>query len=139
MRFLIYYLVMIIKPTLKDKILLLFAILYSILILILSLVKLENIEVIELESSDKIYHTICYAILTITWLTYFKFKIQFVKENLILASLIITYGIVIEYLQLNLTSYRQFDWWDVMANSTGVLIGFVISKLYHILFNNKKI
>jgi len=36
---------------------------------------------------------------------------------------IVTFGIIIEVLQLTLTDYRTFDWWDAFANSIGALLG----------------
>lgn len=141
MRYLNFYLVKTINPTLKAKILFYIAILYSFAILILSLISLQNIEIIKVKSSDKIYHTVCYAIMMVIWSVYlkFRFKKQIVKKYLILAVSIISYGIVIEYLQSNLTNYREFDWWDVLANFIGVITAFGAIKFYEILFNNKKV
>ena len=125
----------------KAKFLFYIAIIYSLAILILSLISLQNVDIIKVENSDKIYHSVCYAIMMIIWSAYFKFKLKnlYVKKYLILAMSIISYGIVIEYLQMTLTNYRQFDWWDALANSIGVIIGFGLLKFYEILFSSKKI
>ena len=141
MSFLSFYLVKTINHTLRAKILFYIAILYSIAILVLSLIRLQNVDIIKIESSDKIYHTACYAIMMIIWSIFLKFRLknQSVKKYLILAMSIISYGIVIEYLQLTLTNYREFDWWDVLANSIGVISAFGALKFYEILFNNKKV
>lgn len=141
MKYLNFYLVKTINHTLKANILFYIAILYSFAILILSLIRLQNFDIIKIESSDKIYHIVCYAIMMVIWSVYlkFRFKNQIVKNYLILAMSIISYGIVIEYFQMTLTNYRQFDWWDILANSVGVFIGFSLLKFYDILFNNKKV
>lgn len=141
MRFLNYYRVKITNRILKTKILLFAAVVYSISILILSLVKLQNVDIIKIENSDKIYHTTCYGLMTILWLAYFKlkFKTGSIKKNLILAVAIITFGIIIEFLQLKLTTHRQFEWLDILANTIGVILGLVLVLILQKVFNDKKI
>lgn len=127
--------------TLKAKILFLIAVSYSILILILSIANLRDIDMIKLENSDKFYHLFCYALMTMVWFFYLKIKFNTInyKILLILSLAIISYGTIIEILQLSLTTYRQFDWWDVLANSIGVLLGLIIVFIFQRLFNYKKI
>lgn len=128
---------MIIKHTLKAKILLFIATLYSILILVLSLANLNKVDIVKVEASDKFYHTLCYAVLSFLWVYYAKVKLQTLKIRNIFAFmfLISIFGIIIEYLQLTLTSYRTFDWWDIVANFTGIALGVLAFKLYQKLFN----
>jgi hypothetical protein len=37
-------------------------------------------------------------------------------------------GVLLEYYQFYFTTDRSFDWFDVMANATGVFMALVISK-----------
>ena len=122
-----FYQQMIIKSILKAKLLFLLALIYSLSILVLSLINLKNIDIINLNASDKFYHALCYALMVFLWLLHFHFKFrpQNIKGKLVLSSIIIIFGIIIEVLQLVLTNYRSFDWWDVVANTLGVCIGLI--------------
>ena len=135
-----FYHLMIIRNTLKAKLFFLLALIYSLSILILSLVNLKNIEIVNLNASDKFYHATCYGIMTFLWLLYFYFKLrsQSVKSKLTLTLLIVFFGIIIEVLQLVLTDYRSFDWWDVVANITGVCIGLILFSIVKIFLMSKK-
>lgn len=128
---------MTIKHTLKAKILLFIAILYSILILVLSLANLNKVEIVKLESSDKLYHLLCYALLSFLWVYFVKLKLKTLNSRIIFVTILLIsiFGIIIEYLQLMLTDYRTFDWWDALANFTGVIFGILTFKLYQKLFN----
>ena len=125
------------KYTLKAKILLYVAVIYSISILVLSLANLGQIEIIKLEASDKIYHAVCYAIMSFLWFGHAKFKSKELnfKIILIIIVLISLFGIIIEYLQLTLTDYRTFDWWDVLANFIGIILGILMFKSLQKIFN----
>ena len=128
---------MVIKHTLKAKVFLSIAILYSLAILFLSLVNLQKVEIIKLEASDKIYHAGCYCLMVLLWSLFTKSKSHSynLKIKSILFVSISLFGIIIEYLQLYLTNYRAFDWWDVLANCIGVFVGILIFSALQKLFN----
>tara|TARA_R100001369_G_C3319075_1_gene168619 strand:+ start:161 stop:562 length:402 start_codon:yes stop_codon:yes gene_type:complete len=75
---------------------------------------------------DKVAHLIINCILIIFWLSFF-----YLKESKMMAittiytvfGLCLLYGIIIEALQYILTTYRQADVLDVVANILGLLIG----------------
>ncbi len=46
-----------------------------------------------------------------------------------LMSGLIVWGILLEMMQ-GLTSYRLFEWMDMVANSTGVVLGWVLSRCH---------
>lgn len=140
MRLQSFYQQMTIKSILKAKLFFLLALIYSLSILVLSLINLKNIDIINLNASDKFYHTSCYALMVLLWLLYFhfKFKPQNIKGKLILSALIIIFGIIIEVLQLALTNYRSFDWWDAFANTIGVCIGFISFSIVQKFLIRKK-
>ena len=83
---------------------------------------------------DKIYHFLAYAILT--FLLYnFIVTISAKSKLLLSASIAVIYGIIIEGLQSILTDFRTPDYFDVIANTIGVL--FTIALL--ILKNKLKL
>jgi VanZ family protein len=43
---------------------------------------------------------------------------------------VIVFGMLIEVLQGTLTTYRQPDWADVLANSIGVFIAFILCVVF---------
>lgn len=105
--------------------------LYTATLTFFSLYKITpEITVGEFSIGDKILHTSAYAVLFTVW------KISFfliAKNNLSYKSTIlkisvacIGFGMLIEVLQGTLTSYRQPDWLDVIANSSGVLTASVL-------------
>ncbi|RRO20269.1 VanZ family protein [Flavobacteriaceae bacterium 14752] len=135
-----FYLQMTIKNILKDKTLSFsVAVIYSLAILILSLINLES-SPIKIETSDKVYHFVSYTLMAIFWLWFLKTtrnKTSYTSVSLIILSIIV-YGIIIEYLQLNLTNYRMFDWNDVKANVFGTIFGYLIFFIAsRILFSYK--
>jgi VanZ family protein len=109
----------------RIRLYLLASCLYSGLILFLSLANLNDVDIIKINGNDKLYHCVCYAIMAFLWSLYFSQRPERFKnkQKLYIASTIIAFGIIIEYLQLFLTNYRSFDWWDVLANTIGVILG----------------
>jgi len=77
---------------------------------------------------DKIYHFLAYAVLT--FVLYNFILTTFVKSKILLsASIAIIYGIIIEALQSILTDFRTPDYYDVLANTIGVVIALVLIRL----------
>ena len=115
-----------IKNLLKDK-LILIAIVITIVVLSLSLIKMPETGV-NVANIDKVYHSFAYFTLTIVWLlSFYKFP---QKKHLITLSCIF-FGIIIEVLQTVLTDYRTGDILDVFANSLGSLLAlFVFSMIF---------
>jgi len=113
-----------IKNLLKANSLLL-AILVTIVIAFLSLLKIGP-QPISFNHLDKIEHCIAYATLGFLWLLS---KNSTQKTNYIIVVFCILYGILIEVLQ-STTSYRTFDYVDMLANSVGVGIGYIIFSFF---------
>ncbi|MFY0629112.1 MAG: VanZ family protein [Flavobacteriaceae bacterium] len=110
-----------IKNLLLDKALYI-AVLITISIAVLSLVKFQAKTTISIPSSDKVLHGIAYYFLMTSWLYAFFQKEAFYKivKYLILGCII--YGIVIEVLQGVVTSYRTASFLDILANSGGIIV-----------------
>lgn len=78
--------------------------------------------------TDKFEHAFAYAVISFFWMLSYKLgKVPLSSLSLFL--IIIAYGIIIELLQLSLTSHRTGDLMDVMANSIGVIMGCVFLKI----------
>jgi len=120
-----------IKTLFKDN-LIFFAIAITLVILYLSLMKMPNTG-IEIKHIDKGYHSIAYFVLTLSWLLSFYKK---PNKKYLIVILCIILGIIIEVLQDTITVYRTADYFDVLANSVGVLFALVI---FNIFFRKKTI
>ena len=116
-----------IKNLLRDKLLVIIAIVISLSVLTLSLIKMPNTG-ITLVNIDKAYHSFAYFTLTIFWLLSF-YKIP--KKKYLITLCCIIYGIIIEVLQNVITDYRTGEYLDVLANSIGCLLAlFVFSMIF---------
>ena len=110
-----------IKSLLKDK-LIFIAIGITISIAVLSLINIGKSSV-KINHLDKIEHGFAYFILTITWL----YALKTTKTNpIIVCFCCFVYGIIIEALQVTITTYRSGELLDVIANSTGILIAYIL-------------
>lgn len=116
-----------IKNLLKDNIKIkAIAILITISIAILSLIKIGS-QPIQIKNLDKYEHALAYFVLSFFWLLVFRTT----KINkLIVVFCCFFYGIIIETLQVTVTSYRSGDILDIAANTTGILIAYIIYFLF---------
>ena len=121
----------------KKNLLTLVGVGYIILLTYGSLFNTTDLVEINFKFHDKLIHFAAYALLCLV--VYVIFKIYAVKSSLRTAVLFSTiYGTVIEVLQMILTSYRAFDFYDIAANTVGIFImacaihskkAFIINKL----------
>ena len=116
------------------RIFLLIAVVYTLIITTLSLVPLGRISVGAFNPTDKMLHGVAYFILTFLWIFYYMMKKSGIRnykwEFFNISGLVIVFGMLIEVLQGALTSYRQPDWADILANSIGVLIAFLFCVVF---------
>ncbi len=114
---------MLIKNLFKDrKIWILIAILITISIAILSLVRLKPPSV-TFSNIDKVGHAIAYFALAFAWFQVFGAK----KRDLYLVFICcFFYGIIIEVLQATITNYRSGEFYDILANSSGIAIALAV-------------
>jgi VanZ family protein len=120
-----------IKSLLEPKKLLVAAILYTIVVTIAFLIPSIEEKPIDIKNFDKALHVFIYVMLVFLWLLYFRNRLNPKIWCYILATIFL-YGIIIEVLQSSITTSRQADIFDVIANSFGMSIGvmlfFTISK-----------
>ena len=109
------------------KITLILALLYTSAITYFSLIVMDfKVSVGGFDPTDKMLHAGAYLFLALLWKLYTLFQNtdfkRYTSNLLWVAVACFLFGMLIEVLQGTLTSYRTPDWWDVLANSTGVLL-----------------
>ncbi|MCF6223626.1 MAG: VanZ family protein [Flavobacteriaceae bacterium] len=124
-----------IKKLLEHNALIL-AIIASIIIAFLSLSSIPKIDLgIKIKSGDKYLHALAYFTLSVVWYFALNKKIKKNSFKFYVILLLIAYGIILEALQGGLTNYRTADFFDVMANTFGIILATLffdkIMKWYH--------
>lgn len=119
-----------IKRLLGNKTTLILAVIYTSVITVLFLLPPNDLPRVSLPSgSDKFVHLLIHAGLVGIWLLYFlrrkNTKYGWHQVIIVLIGSLV-FGIVIEVLQEYLTVSRTADFFDVIANFGGALIGVLI-------------
>ncbi|MDX1470695.1 MAG: VanZ family protein [Flavobacteriaceae bacterium] len=111
----------------KSVALLIF-IVYLAALTFLSLFSIGDISTLGTEFDDKLNHFCAHFLLTILAFNYFKLTSV---SNVIWICLLtsVSYGIVIEVLQLILTTDRTFDLMDLVANFIGAIAAVIALRL----------
>ncbi len=117
-----------IKTLLKDNSLYI-SIAITILIALLSLIKMQPKLIVEVSNLDKLEHSFAYMVLTISWLVSRDAKFKTTPYLVVLIGCLV-FGIIIEVLQERLTTYRSASLLDVVANSLGITLGFILFKAF---------
>lgn len=90
---------------------------------------------------DKIAHFTFYFVFSILWFFYLD-KLKDKKSRIVKALYVFVIasimGGVVEVLQLKFTTSRSAEWMDVVANSSGSLIGLLLCLLITQIKNDKK-
>ena len=107
----------------KNKLFLVLFIIFMIVITILSLLPPKSN--LELGKSDKIYHFLAYAILSLN----FGFISSKIRSYFIGIPFLIAYGLLIEFFQ-GFVPGRDPSFYDALANFVGVFSGFFIFRLF---------
>lgn len=92
--------------------------------------------------TDKMMHAGAYFGLAFCWFFYLFIKKQepynFRKGFVKVSVLVVLFGILIEVLQGALTTYREPDWADIVANTIGVMIALGFFILFRNFLNHVK-
>lgn len=80
-------------------------------------------ELMQFENADKLEHALAYGALMLWFCQIYHKPVQ----RIWLAALLIGMGIAMEFLQ-RMTGYRIFDYADMLANGTGVLLGWALAQ-----------
>ncbi|MFT7330126.1 MAG: VanZ family protein [Roseivirga sp.] len=88
-----------------------------------------------IDNFDKVFHSLAYFFLALSWFFAVQKSHSIFKYRIVVAFLVIIFGIIIEVLQSSLTTYRTADYYDIMANSFGILIAMVLFNRLLRLYN----
>ena len=75
------------------------------------------------DNIDKLYHAFSYSVLMGWWLQLFPQP----RTRTLLAVVFVLFGVAIEVLQ-SFHPLRHFDVWDMLANSAGILLAWLLGK-----------
>lgn len=105
---------------------------YSLLLATVSLVHLGDLPSVDIESGDKIFHALAYAIMLLLWFYAFFSRGKLKKRKALVNAgvLCFLFGIVIELLQGGLTQTRALDIYDIVANLFGILCAVLVVEVY---------
>lgn len=111
----------------------------AVIILLLSLGRAETfgkINVLGIKHADKIVHAGMYFVLTMALLYENRTLIINAKRLLLLTTIPLLFGTLIEFLQSWLTTTRQGDFFDVCFNLIGIVLATIIWRLLKVLFKS---
>ena len=115
----------------ERKLYLYLAITLTIVITVGSLISLNKVvKLPTFNFFDKVIHVSAYFLLSISWFLAFNIRDKYFKNSIYIAILSFIYGIIIEALQGVITTYRQADVFDMVANLTGIVIAWVFFNLF---------
>lgn len=106
------------------------ALLWTLLILYLSLISAttaSKFNVFDLFGIDKIGHLIFYSTFSFLWCMSFRRR-KIDKINILFFS--ISFGVLMEICQLYLFNGRSFEYYDIVANILGSIIGIILFKKF---------
>jgi len=92
------------------------------------------------KNSDKIGHFIAYAVFAFVWALFGVQNKAITYSRSILLSFVwsVFFGILMEVCQWVFTSYRQFDYYDMLANALGSVIGLLFFYSYFVFIKKKE-
>jgi glycopeptide antibiotics resistance protein len=108
------------------------AVVLTIVIAYLSLGKPVDIGMdLSFENIDKVKHFMAYFVLTFSWMMVLNNRKLLAKNKRTLLLFLFLYGLLLEVLQMTMTTYRQGDVLDLIANLSGILFCYLIFQKIH--------
>lgn len=108
------------------------ALLWTAFIVFMCLKRPSGEEIFYFPNADKVVHFTFYLGFVILWYRYLVFRNSILLNNkIVLVLLSILFGIMIEFAQKYLTTTRQADIIDVLANSSGSVAGIFMATLFY--------
>lgn len=98
---------------------------YLLTILVLSFISLGDVEIVDEDLDDKIFHAIAYFVMTMLYYNYAS-NTKLKPVILITAIFCFCYGLAIEFFQPILNTSRVFDLYDIAANTLGIVFAVVV-------------
>ena len=125
-----------IKKLLERRSLLILGLLYTLAITIVMVFPGKDLPKSDLPL-DKLLHVLINMCLVLIWLLYFHVKASANLNRRMLFTVltaVFIYGIIIEIIQQQFVVHRHADIWDVVANTIGLILGFVVFlKVKHLI------
>lgn len=117
---------------LNKKLVFILAITWTVIITYLSLATIDSSigSAIKIPHKDKIVHFIFYFIFVFLWTISLSSSPYKSKVGIVILLIAIVYGILMEVFQGLLTIDRTPDSNDVIANSSGAIVGWFVAKKY---------
>ncbi|MBC7642613.1 MAG: VanZ family protein [Flavobacterium sp.] len=110
------------------------AVVWTLVIAYLCLESSADLPKVKIFGIDKIVHCGFHFVFVILWFLFFwnnnssKNFNKFLKESVLLS---FSYGITIEIAQQIFTTTRQADVFDVLANTTGAILAYLVIQMFH--------
>ncbi|PYE83625.1 VanZ like protein [Winogradskyella epiphytica] len=106
--------------------LLLVSVVYTLALVIASLITLNGVPSLGSSFDDKIFHVVAYIGLSFLWVYYFKpFKTKQIPY--IVFFVVVLLGFILELLQYYVNPNRTYDTYDFIANTIGAIFGTFIA------------
>ena len=122
---------------LSERNFLFLAFTWTVFITVASLVSFNSVPKVKVIGSDKVVHFLFYLVFVVLWSLALKRYFLKIKYDLLIVAFAIIFGIIIEVLQGVFTKSREADFYDVVANSLGAIVGFVILHAFKNKIFNK--
>ena len=97
---------------------------YALVALIIFLSLAPNLPSTNIEQGDKLGHLLAYGTLMFWFCQIYSSRPSRIAHSLAFAAM----GVALEYAQ-GMTDYRTFEYLDMLANATGVALGWAIASL----------
>lgn len=115
-----------------KRLLLVITIIYTVTLIVTSLIDLDGVPNLGSSFDDKIYHFLAYIALAFLWLTYFRYFGK-AKPSFKVFIVVLMFAIFLELIQHQINPNRTFDVIDLLANCIGVVVGTLIAVKQSIL------
>ena len=107
------------------------AIAITLIIVYLSLSKISSITpMLEIDHVDKYQHVLAYFGLMLSWLFATQKMTKKPSFKFWMVFMVFLFGVLMEFLQQAITTYRQADIFDVFANTSGIIVAYVVFEKF---------
>jgi VanZ family protein len=102
----------------------------TLIITFLSLFRVSPvIPKLNLNHADKYQHAVAYFVVTLSWIWSFQTRNNNKSMQLWILLAVFLFGVLMEVLQEVMTNYRTADVFDVLANTSGIVLAYLFFKV----------
>jgi VanZ family protein len=102
----------------------------TLIITFLSLFRVSPvIPKLNLNHADKYQHAVAYFVVTLSWIWSFQTRNNNKSMQLWILFAVFFFGVLMEVLQEVMTNYRTADVFDVLANTSGIVLAYLFFKV----------